>query len=151
MSIQDNIILSRRIRGACRRFGLRWPGRERKMVQGYVQELSMQPPNLHAKAGNLSGGNQQKVAIARALEGSARVLLVEEPTQGIDVRTKNDIHALLRDVARRNRCAVVVASSEFEELIGLADRIHVMRLGKLVWTLPGTDVTYRQILEHALP
>jgi ABC-type sugar transport system ATPase subunit len=151
MSIEDNIILSRRIRGGCRRFGLRWPGREREMVQSYVLDLGIQPPNLHAKAGNLSGGNQQKVAIARALEGSARVLLVEEPTQGIDVRTKVDIHALLRNIARRNRCAVIVASSEFEELIGLADRIHVMRLGRLVGTLPGTDVTYHQILEHALP
>jgi ABC-type sugar transport system ATPase subunit len=77
--------------------------------------------------------------------------LVEEPTQGIDVGTKADIHMLLTNVARQKGCAVVVASSEFEELIGLADTIHIMRLGRLVQTLPGSTATYREILEHALP
>jgi ABC-type sugar transport system ATPase subunit len=101
--------------------------------------------------GLLSGGNQQKVALARALESNARVLLIEEPTQGIDVRTKADIHALLRRVARERDCAVIVASSEFEELIGLADVIHVMSLGRLVHSLPGATATYRDILGHALP
>jgi ABC-type sugar transport system ATPase subunit len=85
------------------------------------------------------------------LEASASVLLVEEPTQGIDVGTKADIHMLLTNVARQKGCAVVVASSEFEELIGLADTIHIMRLGRLVQTLPGSTATYREILEHALP
>jgi ABC-type sugar transport system ATPase subunit len=150
-SVRDNIMLSGRIRRACRRFGLRWPGAERRMAKTYVDMFSVRPPQTEARIGTLSGGNQQKIVLARALESDARVLLIEEPTQGIDVRTKAEIHALLRQVARERNCAVVVASSEFEELIGLAHTIHVMRLGQLVKTLPGVGVTYREILEHALP
>jgi ABC-type sugar transport system ATPase subunit len=151
LSICDNIAFSRRIRHSCRRFGFRWPSRERAMAEIYARDLNIRPPHIDTRTGNLSGGNQQKVVIARALEGSASILLVEEPTQGIDVRTKTDIHLLLRNAARQKGCAVIVASSEFEELIGLADTIHVMRLGRLVQTLPGSTATYRQILDHALP
>jgi ABC-type sugar transport system ATPase subunit len=151
MSVRDNIIFSGRVRKLCRRFGLRWPVHESAVAQYYARELNVRPPGIHVKTGNLSGGNQQKVVIARALEASASVLLVEEPTQGIDVGTKADIHMLLTNVARQKGCAVVVASSEFEELIGLADTIHIMRLGRLVQTLPGSTATYREILEHALP
>ena len=151
LSIRENIVLSGRVGAALRRFGVRWPARERRMARSYVDLLGVRPPNAEAKIGTLSGGNHQKVALARALESNARVLLVEEPTQGIDVRTKSEIHRLLRQVARERDCAVVVASSEFDELIGLAHTIHVMRLGRLVKTLPGAGVTYRQILEHALP
>jgi ABC-type sugar transport system ATPase subunit len=150
-SIRENIVLSGRVRERCRRFGLRWPGAERRMAQSYIDMFSVRPAQTEAKIGTLSGGNQQKVALARALESNARVLLIEEPTQGIDVRTKAEIHALLRRVARERNCAVVVASSEFEELIGLAHTVHVMRLGRLVKTLPGEGITYRKILEHALP
>jgi ABC-type sugar transport system ATPase subunit len=151
MSVRDNIIFGGRVRKLCRRFGLRWPAQESAVAQYYARELHIRPPGIHPKTGNLSGGNQQKVVIARALEASASVLLVEEPTQGIDVGTKADIHMLLTSVAREKGCAVVVASSEFEELIGLADTIHIMRLGRLVQTLPGNTATYREILEHALP
>jgi ABC-type sugar transport system ATPase subunit len=151
MSVRDNIIFSGRVRKLCRRFGLRWPVHESAVAQYYARELNVRPLGIHVKTGNLSGGNQQKVVIARALEASASVLLVEEPTQGIDVGTKADIHMLLTNVARQKGCAVVVASSEFEELIGLADTIHIMRLGRLVQTLPGSTATYREILEHALP
>jgi ABC-type sugar transport system ATPase subunit len=150
-SIRENILLSGRVREGCRRFGLRWPAAERRMAQSYIEMFSVRPAQTEAKIGTLSGGNQQKVALARALESNARVLLIDEPTQGIDVRTKAEIHTLLRRVARERKCAVVVASSEFEELIGLAEVVHVMRLGRLVKTLPGDGITYRQILEHALP
>jgi ABC-type sugar transport system ATPase subunit len=79
------------------------------------------------------------------------VLLIEEPTQGIDVRSRAEIHDLLRRIAREQKRALVVASSEFEELIGLADVIHVMRLGRLVATLPGQGASYHDILHEALP
>jgi ABC-type sugar transport system ATPase subunit len=150
-SLRENIILSGRVRRACRRFGLRWPRAERRMTETYVALFGVRPPLTETKIGTLSGGNQQKIVLARALESHARVLLIEEPTQGIDVRTKAEIHAMLRQVARERKCAVVVASSEFEELIGLAETIHVMRLGKLVKTVVGSGITYREILEYALP
>ena len=149
-SIRENIILSGRIRSACRKFGLRWPGCERRLAKSYVDLLKVRPPTTEAPIGTLSGGNQQKVVLARALESSTRVLLIEEPTQGIDVRTKAQIHNLLRKVAVERKCCIVVASSEFEELIELAQTIYVMRLGRIVKTLSGDGITYRQILENAL-
>jgi ABC-type sugar transport system ATPase subunit len=150
LSVRANLAISRRMRRECRRFGLRWPRRERAMVRGYVERLGIRPPNGEASVASFSGGNQQKVALARALESRARVLLVDEPTQGIDVHGKEEIRALLQEAALRGGC-VVVASSEFEELLGFADVIHVMRLGRLVATLSGAEATYRGILEEALP
>ncbi|HTV31436.1 MAG TPA: ATP-binding cassette domain-containing protein [Xanthobacteraceae bacterium] len=97
----------------------------------------------------MSGGNQQKVAIARALEGHARVLLIEEPTQGVDVGAKAEIHKLLRRVAAESDY-VVIATSEFEELIGLVDEVHVMREGRIVANFPGAEATYHRILENTL-
>ena len=101
--------------------------------------------------GSLSGGNQQKVALARALSGNFKVLLMEEPTQGIDLRSRAEIHSILRRVTRDFKCVLVIASSEFEELIGLADVIHVMRLGRLVASFAGNGVSYQDILHEALP
>jgi ABC-type sugar transport system ATPase subunit len=150
-TIQENIALSPRISEECRYFGFRSARRERAITLAQMEKLSIQPRLPDILAGNLSGGNQQKVALARALCSNVRILLVEEPTQGIDVRSRAEIHALLRQIAREQKCALVIASSEFEELIGLADVIHVMRLGRLVATLPGATATYHDILHEALP
>jgi ABC-type sugar transport system ATPase subunit len=120
------------------------------MATYYIDRLSVRPPYTEARIGALSGGNQQKVAIARALEGNARVLLIEEPTQGVDVGAKAEIHALLRRVADESDCVVIIATSEFEELIGLADDVHVMREGRMVASFPGSGATYHRILENAL-
>lgn len=151
LSVRSNIVLSRRIRLACRRFGLRWPRREKEMVRGYVDRLAIRPRSLSAVTSTLSGGNQQKVAIARALESEARVMLLEEPTQGIDIHAKGEIRHLLLEAARVQRRSVVVATSEFEELLGFADVIHVMCSGRVVATLAGQTATYRDILINALP
>ena len=150
LSLRANLAISGRIRWSARRWGLRWPRAERAMTQSYIDRLSVRPPSTEARIGTLSGGNQQKVAIARALEGDARALLIEEPTQGVDVGAKAEIHALLRSVANQAHCPVVVATSEFEELLGLADEIHVMREGRVVASFPGSEATYRRILENAL-
>ena len=150
LSVRANIAISGRIRRAARRWGLRWPSAERAMTRSYVERLSVRPSSTETRIGSLSGGNQQKVAIARALEGDARALLVEEPTQGVDVNAKAEIHALLRNVAKDTGCPIIIATSEFEELIGLADEVHVMREGRMVASFPGAEATYRRILENAL-
>ena len=137
LSVRANLCLGGRVRRSVRRFGLRWPREERKMAQHYIDRLSVRPPYAELRIGALSGGNQQKIAIARALEGDARVLLIEEPTQGVDVAAKAEIHSLLRRVAAEKDCVVIIATSEFEELIGLADDIHVMREGHIVASFPG--------------
>jgi ABC-type sugar transport system ATPase subunit len=149
LSIKDNIGLSSRIRPNARRLGLRWPRRERDMAREHIQRLSIRPRNINARVGQLSGGNQQKVAIARALEGKPRVLVVEEPTQGIDINAKAEVRALLQRFARDGG-AVVVATSEFEELIGLADCTYVMCAGRVTGTLTAEQITYRNILRHAI-
>jgi len=150
LSVRANLCLGDRVRRSVRRFGLRWPREERAMAEQYIDRLSVRPPYAEVRVGALSGGNQQKIAIARALEGDARVLLIEEPTQGIDVGAKAEIHSLLRRVAAEKDCVVIIATSEFEELIGLADDIHVMREGRIVASFPGSEATYHRILENAL-
>jgi len=150
-SVLENLALGRNVRLKCRRFGLRWLDNERVMSRELVHELSIQPPDISKGAGTLSGGNQQKVALARVIEGSSRVLLLEEPTQGVDIRSKAEIHALIKRIASEQRRTIVVASSEFEELLDLADVIHVMCLGQIVATFPRGEASYREILHHALP
>jgi ABC-type sugar transport system ATPase subunit len=150
MSVQENLAVSRRVRHSCRRFGFRSIAKERLMTLHHINALSIVPPRSQALAGVLSGGNQQKVALARALEGNAKILLMDEPTQGIDVRSKAEIHALIRRTAVEG-CSIIIASSEFEELVELADVIHVMRLGRLRRTFLRGDMDYREILHCALP
>lgn len=151
LSMRANIALSVRIREHARRWGLRNHTIEREITKEYISKLNIRPPMTEMQIGLLSGGNQQKVAIARILEGSPRVLVIEEPTQGIDVNAKAEIHALLQKVARKSGAVVLIATSEFEELLGLADDIHVMRSGKFSHHISGSQATYREILENALP
>jgi ABC-type sugar transport system ATPase subunit len=150
MSIRANLTISGRIRRSARRFGLRWPSVERGMARTYIRQLGIRPNSSETLTAALSGGNQQKVALARGFEAGARILLIEEPTQGVDVGAKAELHSLLRYAAIANGCTIVIASSEFEELIGLADEIHVMREGRVVASVAGADATYAKILEHAL-
>jgi len=150
MSLRANLALSGRVRAAVRRFGLRWHDAERTAMQQYIQDLSIRPPDPDSLIGRLSGGNQQKVVLSRVLEACPRLLLVEEPTQGVDVAAKAEIHALLRAVVRQKDCAVIVATSEFEELPGLADSVQVMRAGQLGQPIHGAEINYHRILEQAL-
>jgi ribose transport system ATP-binding protein len=147
-SVRDNIVLP--ARGATRRFGVRAAREERRLARQYVDALDVRPRDLNATVGTLSGGNQQKVALARARASDAQILLLEEPTQGIDVHAKSEIRRLIRGLAAEGR-TVVVATSEFAELSELADVVHVMRLGELQASLAGPDATYETLLRHALP
>ena len=101
-------------------WGFVGPGANGNSANEYIRRLSIKAPSTRTSVGVLSGGNQQKVALSRALEGNAHVLLVEEPTQGIDIDAKAEVRQLLREFAAAGG-AVIVATSEFEELIDLAD------------------------------
>jgi len=149
MSVRENLMLSGRMDPRARAAGLRWPRRERALASRQIERLSIRTRSPETATSTLSGGNQQKVVIARALESRPEVLLVEEPTQGIDVHAKREIWGLLSDLVSDGAC-LVVASSEFEELLEFADSIHVMCLGRMVATLDGATATYREILSHAL-
>ena len=93
----------------------------------------------------LSGGNQQKVVLARWLLRECRVLLLDEPTRGVDVGARSEIYALIRSLANRG-VAVVVVSSEMEEVLGLADRVLVVREGRVVHQGPAEEIDEHQVL-----
>jgi L-arabinose transport system ATP-binding protein len=99
---------------------------------------------------NLSGGNQQKVILGRWLSENIQVILLDEPTRGIDVGAKSEIHSIIYQLARRG-VGVVVVSSGLPEVLGICDRILVMRQGEIVAELPREQATQSRILSLALP
>ena len=107
----------------------------RRQATEYIERLQIRPGDPRMRAGHLSGGNQQKVLLARWLLGSSRALVLEEPTHGIDVGAKGEIHVLLRRFAREGG-AVLLVSGEIAELLDLPDRVGVFRHGRLVGVLP---------------
>jgi ABC-type sugar transport system ATPase subunit len=149
MNVQDNMVLPTRCRA--QRFGMRLRRNEQALSRSYVDQFEIRPRSLSAIVSNLSGGNQQKVALARAWVSLPTVLLLEEPTQGIDVNAKEEVRALIEWLARDQGVGVLVATSEFDDILDLADVIHVMCLGRIVATLLGQNATYADILQHALP
>jgi ribose transport system ATP-binding protein len=120
---------------------------ENEAAQRSIRTFDIRPPRAEPPVGNLSGGNQQKVVFAKELLREPKLLLLDEPTRGVDVGAKGEIYQRLRALARQG-LGVLVASSELPELIGLCDRIIVMRAGRSVETFPG-GVDEKTLLEHA--
>lgn len=123
--------------------------RERVLAATYVEKLQVKTASLDTPVGHLSGGNQQKVALSRWLATKPAVLILDEPTQGIDVGAKAEIHRLMGDLARQGM-AIIMISSELPEVLGMSDRIAVMRNGQIVGELPRSSATQEQILALAL-
>jgi ribose transport system ATP-binding protein len=115
---------------------LGWVGgrAERAAVTPYAEQLEIKTPSLATPVGSLSGGNQQKVSLAKWLAAGAKVLIIDEPTVGIDVRTKANLHDLIWDLAGRGM-AVILITSDMPEMVRLADRIVVMRAGRITGEL----------------
>ena len=124
------------------------PARERDMAHRQVEALGIRPPDVEARLGALSGGNQQKVALAKWLGFPPRVLLLSEPTRGMDVGAKDDVVRIVRGL-RDAGMAVLVLSTEPETVLSLADRILVMRRGEIVREFAGGTVTKDRLLEAA--
>ena len=122
---------------------------ERRAARAYVEDLRIKAPSIDADVGSLSGGNQQKVALARWLETHPKVLILDEPTQGVDVGSKAEIHELMGRLAERG-VAILMISSEMPEILGMSDRIAVMQAGRLAGTLPRAECTQDAILALAL-
>ncbi|ABM59314.1 sugar ABC transporter ATP-binding protein [Verminephrobacter eiseniae] len=123
--------------------------RERAAVQDYVDRFRVKTPSLFQQIKHLSGGNQQKVLIARWLMRGLKVIVVDEPTRGIDVGAKSEIFALLDRLAGES-LAVVMMTSEMTELLGLADRVVVMAEGRIAATFSRADATQERILDAAI-
>lgn len=135
---------------ALERYAKPWldQGAEREALKGAVAEFGIRTGSLEARAGSLSGGNQQKLALAKVLHPQPKVLVLDEPTRGVDVGAKREIYFLIQKLAAQG-LAVVVISSELIELIGLAHRVAIMREGRLVTTVTGDEMTEETMIAYA--
>jgi erythritol transport system ATP-binding protein len=144
MSVRDNILLATVDRFT--RAGLLSGGAEQRTADAKVRELSIRSPGLSALVTALSGGNQQKVVLARALLTEPVVLLLDEPTRGIDVGAKSQIAALMAELAAQG-FGVLFISSELAEVIAMADRVLVMSRGRITAELTAETVTEEALIE----
>jgi ribose transport system ATP-binding protein len=119
---------------------------ERAAARQAVRDLSLRPDNPDAPVRTLSGGNQQKAVLARWLLRDCRVLLLDEPTRGVDVGARAELYALIRRLADEG-VAVLLVSSELPEVLGLADRVLVLREGQVVHTAPARDLDEHRVLD----
>ncbi len=145
-SVARNVTLAVRERLA--RYGLIWGARENEAARTWASRLEVKTAALDAETGTLSGGNQQKVVLAKWLSSDPKVLIVDEPTRGIDVGTKAEVHRLLSQLAQRG-IAVLMISSELPEVLGMADRVLVMREGRLTGEFDRADATPEAVMYAA--
>jgi L-arabinose transport system ATP-binding protein len=124
-------------------------GLERRLAGEYVERLRVRTPSLEQEVGKLSGGNQQKVVLARWLAVKPKVLILDEPTRGIDVGAKAEIYHLIDDLANQG-LGVMFISSDLPEILGLSDRIYVMQNGRISGEMPGPGATEEKVLALAM-
>ena len=146
LSNAKNVTLSRLPAG---RLGVLNARRERSIAARWLDRLQVEPRSTSAAPITLSGGNQQKIAIARWLHADARILIFDEPGQGVDVGAKEHILRAIRELAAEGR-AVLVISEELDELVQVADRVLVMRRGRIAGELGRDEVTEHRVLELAM-
>jgi rhamnose transport system ATP-binding protein len=123
--------------------------RERAIATEYRERLAVKAPSISVRVDTLSGGNQQKVVLGRWLATKPAVLILDEPTQGVDIGSKSEIHRLMGELAQQG-LAILMISSELPEILGMSDRIAVMHGGRIKAILNRGDATQQRILELAL-
>lgn len=124
-------------------------GRQKKLGQEFSESIRVKTPSLYQLAGNLSGGNQQKVVIAKWLMQQPEILILDEPTRGIDVGSKAEIYSIIYDLTKRG-VAVIVVSSEMQEIMGICDRVITVYEGRITADLKCSETTDTEILGAAL-
>ena len=144
--LRENLTLQ-----ALHRFGGVWIDRaaEERALDRAIEDFDIRAGRREMRVGNLSGGNQQKLLLAKVMQSEPVVLIVDEPTRGIDIGTKQQIYAFLRQLAADGH-GVVMISSEMQEVIGLSDRVLVMRQGRIAGRLSGAEITEDAIVRHAM-
>ena len=128
LTVAENVALPSLAR--FRRYGLVSYSSQRRAAQGWVQRLSIRPPDVDLSAQSLSGGNQQKVVLSKWIQAGVRILLLDHPTRGVDVGAKQEVYALIRELAGKG-LAVLLTADSLEETLGLSDTIVVMRDGRI--------------------
>jgi ribose transport system ATP-binding protein len=146
-SIRDNMLLP--LVGKLARAGLVDDSAGNTVARRYVKELEIRSRSLDQPVRLLSGGNQQKVVLAKWLATKPRVLLMDEPTAGVDIGTKGEIVAMVREFANAGN-GVLFISSELPELLAVSDRIVVMRAGRVVREMDRHDIESEKDLHHAI-
>ena len=146
LAVRENISLPNL--GRLSKFGFVKRREERDLTQSYIDALSVRTPSMEQKVINLSGGNQQKVVLAKWLALNPKVLIVDEPTRGIDIGAKAEVHSLLSQLAAQG-VAILMISSELPEILGMSDRIYVMREGKISGVVDRADATEERVMELA--
>ncbi|HKP08025.1 MAG TPA: sugar ABC transporter ATP-binding protein [Microbacterium sp.] len=141
--VSRNITLA--IRSKLAKWGLLWGGLENRAAQVWASRLEVKTAALDAATGTLSGGNQQKVVLGKWLATEPDVLIVDEPTRGIDVGTKAEVHRLLSQLAQQGK-AILMISSELPEVLGMADRVLVMREGRLTGEFTRDEATPEAVM-----
>ncbi|WP_278320185.1 sugar ABC transporter ATP-binding protein [Inediibacterium massiliense] len=119
-----------------------------KEVDEFIKKLKVRTPSQNIEVGNLSGGNQQKVVIAKWLMTNPKVLILDEPTRGVDVGAKKEIYEIINQL-KKSGVAVIVVSSELPEILGICDKIAVMHMKKLKKIFDGKEATQEKIMEYA--
>lgn len=148
MSVSANLSLA--VLRSLARGGFVSRSRERQLVRQQIENLSIRTAGMNATAETLSGGNQQKLVLGKWLASRPRVLILDEPTRGVDVGAKSQLHRLIRQLAG-DGMATLMISSELPEILSVSDRILVMREGRLAGELAGRSATPEAVLELALP
>lgn len=147
MDVETNIVLAA-FRRFLTRLGLVDKGKIRKASGDLVETLAIKTPSLQQKVRNLSGGNQQKLVIAKWLTADTDVLIFDEPTRGIDVGAKSEIYRLLNDLAQQGK-AIIMISSELPEILRMSHRIVVMCEGRITGELSSDEATQERIMQYA--
>ncbi|HMU09311.1 MAG TPA: sugar ABC transporter ATP-binding protein [Ferruginibacter sp.] len=123
--------------------------KETSLAKKYIDQLGIKTPSENQLAGNLSGGNQQKIVLAKWLERQPKVLLLDEPTRGIDVNAKNEMYKLMQEMVQKEM-GIIMVSSELTEVLTIADRILVMAEGKITADIPAAKATEDNVLKAAI-
>ncbi len=148
MSIEHNTTLASL--ADCLSHGLLHHGKERRYADGYRERLKIKSSSANQSAGQLSGGNQQKIVLGKWLMTQPKVLLLDEPTRGIDIHAKNEIYRLIDELAQQGM-AIMVISSELPEIMAISDRIVTLCQGRIGQTFEHSELTEENILKASLP
>jgi putative multiple sugar transport system ATP-binding protein len=121
---------------------------EVKVANEYKTSLNIKTPSVEQKVSNLSGGNQQKVSVAKWLFVKPDVLILDEPTRGIDVGAKYEIYTIMTRLVEQGMCIIMI-SSELPEILGMSDRVYIVSSGKITGELPIEEATQEKIMQLA--
>ena len=148
MTVMENITKSL-IHKICNFMGIINTAKEKAVSDKYIQDLSIKTPSKHFMVNNLSGGNQQKVSLAKALATAPRILILDEPTRGVDVGAKSEIHRIISSLAQKGT-SIIMISSDLPEILGMSDRVMVLKDGTKQGELQRAELSQESILQLAL-